>query len=78
MTRAGFSLSLLTILAACGSGTGSAPGAVSEGEARALEEAADMLDERRLPEGALPAIDAPAIDAPEQGANEDLRGDTPE
>ena len=38
----------------------SAPaGAVSEGEEAALEEAARMLDEQRLPEGALPDVDPP-------------------
>ena len=41
-------------LTGCDSGSGRAPGAVSEGEAQALEEAAEMLDERRLPEGTLP------------------------
>lgn len=46
-------------LSACGPSGGSAPGAVSEGEAQALEEAAEMLDERRLPEGALPPVEAP-------------------
>ncbi len=48
-------------VSACGGGTtddaGNAPGAISEGEARALEEAASMLDEKRLPEGALPEVD---------------------
>ena len=47
------------LLAACNPPGGSAPGAVSEGEASALEEAAEMLDERQLPQGALPPIDAP-------------------
>ncbi|MCK0129574.1 hypothetical protein [Erythrobacter sp. F6033] len=45
-------------LAACDSSGGTAPGAVSEGEARALEEAAEMLDERGLPEGVVPDPDA--------------------
>ncbi len=43
------------------------PGAVSEGEAEALDEAASMLDETRLPEGALPEVDGPEVDAPEVG-----------
>jgi hypothetical protein len=60
---AGLSAAILS-LAACNPSTGSAPGAVSEGEAAALEEAAEMLDERRLPEGALPPIDGPPIDGP--------------
>ena len=41
-------------VAGCDSGSGRAPGAVSKGEAQALDEAAEMLDERRLPEGTLP------------------------
>lgn len=47
----------LLLLTACDSAGGSrgGPGAVSEGEARALDEAAQMLEERRLPEGALPS-----------------------
>ena len=53
--RQGASIVALLMLAACdGGGTTSGPGAVSEGEARALDEAAEMLEERRLPEGALP------------------------
>lgn len=42
-------------LAACGGDRASAPGEVSEGEARALDKAAAMLDQRRLPPEALPA-----------------------
>lgn len=47
---------LALLLAACdGTASGSTgPGAVSEGEARALDEAAEMLEERRLPDGTLP------------------------
>ncbi|MFU7526910.1 hypothetical protein [Qipengyuania sp. ASV99] len=60
-------------LSACGSAGSSAPGAVSEGEAQALEEAAEMLDERRLPEGALPPVGAvpppAAPESPSQAAN---------
>lgn len=46
----------LVLLSACDdSASGSTgPGAVSEGEARALDEAAQMLEERRLPDGTLP------------------------
>jgi hypothetical protein len=50
-------------LAACGDEAASPPGAVSPGEAKALDEAASMLDERRLPPEALPTeapTDAPA------------------
>jgi hypothetical protein len=46
-------------LAACGSEEATPPGKISPGEAKALEEAATMLDERRLPPEALPT-DAPA------------------
>jgi len=52
-------LAVLTLaLAACGSEGARDPGAVSPGEAKALDEAASMLDERRLPPEALPT-DAP-------------------
>ena len=47
-------LALTITLAACGSEGAKAPGGVSEGEAKALEEAASMLDERALPPEALP------------------------
>lgn len=58
-------LSALLALTACDTGGGSsAPGAVSEGEAQALDDAADMLDERQLPDGALPPIDMPPSDMP--------------
>ena len=59
----------LLLLAACDSGPGGAtgPGAVSEGEAQSLDDAAEMLEERRLPEGALPPIETagPAEDEEE-------------
>lgn len=51
---------LALTLAACGEDAAPAPGAVSEGEAKALDAAASMLDERRLPPEALPPEDAPA------------------
>ena len=41
------------LLSACGSGGADGPGSVSVDEAQALDEAAEMLDERRLPEGAV-------------------------
>lgn len=47
------------ILAACDPPGSTGPGAVSEGEAEALQDAAEMLEERRLPEGALPPIGPP-------------------
>ncbi len=77
MVRARFPLAIATLAAvvvsACNSGPADSgdtvPGAVSEGEARALDEAASMLDEKRLPEGALPDVDpvapADATDAAE-------------
>ncbi|MDY7097024.1 MAG: hypothetical protein SXU28_02680 [Pseudomonadota bacterium] len=64
-TSPALALAALTLLmSACdgGSGSGAGPGAVSEGEAQALDEAAKMLDEKRLPEGALPDVDAPLED----------------
>lgn len=55
-------LALALGLAGCGGDAASAPGAVSPGEAKALEDAASMLDERRLPPEALPT-DAPTASA---------------
>jgi hypothetical protein len=55
--RAAALIAFLAGLSACNEQGGSAPGAVSEGEAQALEEAAEMLDERQLPEGVLPPLD---------------------
>jgi len=55
-------------LAACGADRASAPGAVSEGEAKALDKAAAMLDQRRLPPDALPAEPAPASSAGESAS----------
>lgn len=52
----------LLLLVACDNGGGSTgPGAVSEGEARALDEAAEMLEERNLPDGALPPTGQEAL-----------------
>ena len=43
------------LLAGCGpNDTDPGPGGVTVGEARALDEAAEMLDEQRLPAEALP------------------------
>ena len=51
----------LVLLAACGSADdGSAPGDVTESEAKALEEAAAMLEERRTPAEVLPEGDPSA------------------
>lgn len=47
-------LALALMLAACGpAGNDPGPGGVTVDEARALDDAAAMLDERRLPEGVL-------------------------
>jgi hypothetical protein len=46
----------VALLAGCGAGDNDpGPGGVTVGEARALDEAAEMLDARRLPDEALPA-----------------------
>lgn len=55
---AGAALLALT-LAACGTGSETGPGGVSEGEARALDEAAEKLDKQQLPESAVPPVDLP-------------------
>jgi hypothetical protein len=59
-------------LTACNSGAPQPAGGVSKGEAEALAEAAEMLDETRtLPPGAIPAEAAPeaaATQAAEGGA----------
>ena len=48
-------LAAALLLAGCGSGdTDPGPGGVTVGEARALDEAAEMHDEQRLPAEALP------------------------
>ena len=47
-------LAACALLCACGeSDTDPGPGGVSVGEARALDEAAEMLDQQRLPADAL-------------------------
>jgi hypothetical protein len=51
-------LSLALLLMACGAGDNDpGPGGVTVGEARALDEAAEMLDAQRLPEGASPTAE---------------------
>lgn len=47
-------------LAACGDEAAETPGGVSPAEAKALEDAASMLDERQLPPEALPTDAPPA------------------
>lgn len=48
------------VLAACGDEAAETPGGVSPAEAKALEDAASMLDERQLPPEALPTDAPPA------------------
>lgn len=69
-------VAILLPLAACdSSGTGgSGPGGISEGEARALDDAASMLEERELPDGVLPPRGAdmlPPAEASEAPAREE-------
>jgi hypothetical protein len=54
-------LALSPALAACGSEVPQAPAKVTPSEAKALDEAAKMLDARRLPPEALPS-DAPTAE----------------
>lgn len=54
------------LLCACDAGGADGPGSVSVDEAQALDEAAEMLDERRLPEGALAGAAPEAEPASEQ------------
>ena len=43
-------IDLTTLVTACGSGAGeSGPGGVTAGEARALDDAAEMVEKKRLP-----------------------------
>jgi hypothetical protein len=52
--RAAAVLASLALLAGCGeSDTDPGPGGVTVGEARALDQAAEMLDQQRLPDEAL-------------------------
>ena len=68
MIRAAFPASVLLLtpvllLGACSgsnSDSSAAPGGVSAGEARALDEAAQMIDDQRLPAGAVPSAQPPA------------------
>lgn len=63
MLRLLFAAAVCLTLAACGGEGASAPGGVSPGEAKALDDAAAMLDQRRLPPEALAtpgAISEPA------------------
>ena len=58
----------LAALAACGPADNEAgPGDVSVGEAKALDEAAEMIEQRRLPEEALPKTTGDNPPLPPQG-----------
>ena len=48
------------LLSACGTGSETGPGGVTEGEAAALDEIAEELDKQQIPEGAIPPVDLPA------------------
>jgi hypothetical protein len=65
MTRTS-TCALALLVAACGpAGNDPGPGGVTVDEARALDEAAAMLDERRLPDEALgdaPSDQEPAVE----------------
>ncbi len=79
--RAAICAPTILALAACGGGgSDTGPGAVSEGEAQALDEAAEMLDERRLPPEVLPTA-APVIPDPSETTGEsagETAGDNPQ
>ncbi len=61
-------LALVLLLAACGQGD-SAPGAVTPGEEKALNEAAEMIESQRLNPSAFPPIaPAPAVQGTENAA----------
>jgi hypothetical protein len=65
-------LAAALLLVGCGpSDTDPGPGGVTVGEARALDEAAAMLDEQRLPAEAVPPPSQPdATPAPSEEAEE--------
>ena len=66
MLRRSLAVLGVVTLSACDSGNGASPSALSEGEEAALEEAAKMLDEKRLPEGAMPDVNPPAPAEPSE------------
>ena len=63
--RSAFVLLVPIALAACGS-SDPGPGGATSGEAKALDDAAEMLEARKLPDSALrpPAEQPPASGAP--------------
>ncbi len=68
--------SLGLILSACGEEPAPAPDAISAGEAKALDAAASMLDQRRLPPDAIPPEAAPPETAPPEATPAKITGDT--
>lgn len=60
----------LLLLAACG-GSKDTPGGVTAGENKALDEAAEMLDQRQLGPGVIPAVPQgkPPTQTPATGEN---------
>lgn len=68
MRKAILASALLLALAACGkSDNDPGPGGVSVGEARALDEAAEMIEQRRPPADAVQGPSAAATGAPASG-----------
>lgn len=71
MRRTILAAALFSLSACGGSDENRHAGGVSEGEARALDQAAEMLDSRRLPDEALrppaDAAQAPQVQAPAAG-----------
>lgn len=64
-------LFLALTLAACGKADNEpGPGGVTVGEARALDEAAQMMEDQRLPAAAIPPAAAPAAPPPAPPAAE--------
>ncbi|MEQ8411861.1 MAG: hypothetical protein RIC51_05575 [Erythrobacter sp.] len=75
MPRLLLAVCTVALLAACGSEPDAPPTGVSEGERQALEDAAEMLEADRLPQGVVPGTETPAPTpqddaetAPESGA----------
>lgn len=58
---------LLCLVAGCGPGAAEKPGGVTRDEAAALDAAAEMLDQRELPD--LPEATVPAQDVPAPAAS---------
>ena len=73
-TRLPIVATMLVIVAACGpSDNDPGPGGVTVGEARALDEAAEMIEQQRLPQEALPpesGEQAPLPPQPQDPANQ--------